>query len=89
MSMSLVSRLDATIAFQPEPMQTIVSYEDRGPGQVETHIVRRWANAHAARCRLCERCVFTPGEDGQGLCHVAVSGRVPASQAPMYSAPSH
>lgn len=45
----------------PEPIQAV---RVRSLGVT----VRRMSVVDASRCRLCARCTFVPGTDGQGIC---------------------
>jgi len=74
-----------TLPLRPEPVQTLVASFEAGDGTPYTAVVRRWAAAAAARCRLCRVCTAKFSADRQALCVVAVEGEVPPGSAALYS----
>jgi hypothetical protein len=65
----------------PEPLQTAVV--TLAAGRIWA-VIRRWRRQDAARCRLCDRCSFTAGDDGQGVCIVASRLPVTPEEAPRF-----
>ncbi len=73
------------LGFQPEPIQTLTASFAAGDGTTYTAVIRRWAAASAARCRLCRDCTAKFGADRQAVCVVAVEGDLPRGSAPLFS----
>ena len=67
----------------PEPLQTAVV--TLVAGRIWA-VIRRWRRRDAARCRLCDRCNFTAGDDGHGVCIVASRSPVTIEEAPSFGA---
>jgi hypothetical protein len=65
----------------PEPLQTAVV--TLAAGRIWA-VIRRWRRHDGARCRLCDRCTFTAGDDGQGVCIVASRSPVTPEEAPSF-----
>ena len=70
----------AILPFRPEPIQTLRASFRSAEGTHYTAIIRRWHEAAAARCRLCQVCTAKVGVDHQAVCIVATEG-MPAKGA--------
>ncbi len=75
----------SVLPFQPEPIQALTASFAAADGTAYTVVIRRWAAASAARCRLCRDCTAKFGADRQAVCVVAVEGSLPAGSAPLFS----
>ncbi len=74
------------LAFQPEPIQTLVASFSTTDGPDYTVLVRRWSAGSVARCRLCRNCTAKVGSDDQAVCIIAVEGSISEEGAPLFSA---